>query len=434
MNKRRLNLFITLFIILMFTGCTPSKIVSIKSNPSGAKVIVNDQNVGNTPLRTKLEFPQKQDVTIWLSKQEYKVLPAKIALLPKDLTEYNFDLERKETKEVELIEFKPLQTTIGIRLQKQKTISLAYLETIERSPNVKSVTRVTNVQDSLVQVGHPCVSPKGDAIVFYIYEFENNNPLDGYSNLYRMPIGSASQTKLSFGNKLDLFPAYSPNGEFIYFSSNRITDNPTIWKVRAGGGGGLTAITNGKSEDIMPSPFADGKAIAYTSLLPGTTEPQIWTIQNSGTLPTQLREGESANSSIKDDKIAYIKANRNINANKQLLSGESIAYNPLQIWTMTREGGEETQMSQNTEYNCIDPKWSPDGEYIVFASDEGKDSKGRNNFDIWMMKKDGTQKTQLTTNGSWDDNPCWSPDGKKIYFRSNRGGTWNIWFFELNTN
>lgn len=434
MNKRRLNLFFVLVIFAMFASCTPSKIVTIKSSPPGASVVVNDTKVGNTPLKTKVEFPQKEDATVWLTKDEYKVLPAKISLLPKDLIEYNFELERKETKEVELIEFKPLQTTLGIRLQKQKTISLAYFETIERSPNVKSVTRVTNVQDPLVQVGHPCVSPKGDAIVFYIYEFEENNQLNGYSNLYRMPIGSASQTKLSFGNKLDLFPAYSPNGEDIYFSSNRITDNPTIWRVRAAGGGGLTAITNGSSEDIMPSPFSDGKSIAYTSLLKGTTEPQIWTIQVSGTLPTQLREGESGHSSIKDDKIAYIKANRNITTNKQLLSGDTLAYNPLQIWTMTREGGEETQMTQNTEYNCVDPKWSPNGDYIVYASDEGKDGKGRNNFDIWMMKKDGTQKTQLTTNGSWDDNPCWSPDGKKIYFRSNRGGTWNIWYFELNTN
>jgi hypothetical protein len=432
MYKKLPILIAILVSIILISGCTPTKTVTIKSNPEGAKVVVNQISVGNTPLKTKIEFPKKQNATIILNKDEFKPLNSEISLLPKEKIEYIYNLEKKETKEVELIEFRPLQTTLGIRLQKLKTISIAYIETIENSTAVKTCTRVTNVQDPLVQVGHPCVSPKGDAIVFYIYEFEKENPLNGYSNLYRMPIGSASQTKLSFGNKLDLFPAYSPDGIDIYFSSNRITDNPTIWRVKAAGGGGLTAITNGSSEDIMPSPFADGQSIGYTSLLNGTTEPQIWTIQKTGTLPTQLREGESGSTSFSDDKIAFIRANRNITTIKQLLNKDTVAYNPLQIWTITRDGGEETQLTQNTDFNCVDPKWSPNGEYLAYASDKGKDAMGRNNFDIWMIKSDGTQETQLTTNGSWDDNPCWSPDGTKIYFRSNRGGTWNLWYFELN--
>ena len=67
---------------------------------------------------------------------------------------------------------------------------------------------------------------------------------------------------------------------------------------------------------------------------------------------------------------------------------------------------------------------------MVYASNEGVDASGKRNFDIWMMDADGTNKTQLTTNGSHDDWPCWDREGRTIYFRSNRGGMWNVWRFE----
>jgi TolB protein len=97
---------------------------------------------------------------------------------------------------------------------------------------------------------------------------------------------------------------------------------------------------------------------------------------------------------------------------------------------MNIDGSTETQLTQNTDYDAVDPKWSPDGRLIVYASDEGLDSRKNRNYDIWVMSSDGSHKTQLTTNGSRDDAPCWNHTGDTIYFRSNRGGAWNIWRFQ----
>jgi Tol biopolymer transport system component len=118
---------------------------------------------------------------------------------------------------------------------------------------------------------------------------------------------------------------------------------------------------------------------------------------------------------------------------------------------MSIDGTEETQLTQTTEASDpakiaaaaantrdterdlqlfvqnIQGRWSPDGRWIVYASNEGRDSKGRRNFDIWLMAADGSARTQLTTNGSWDDSPCWDRAGELVYFRSNRGAAWNIW-------
>ena len=98
---------------------------------------------------------------------------------------------------------------------------------------------------------------------------------------------------------------------------------------------------------------------------------------------------------------------------------------------MNADGSNPTQLTFSGDYDDITPSWSPDGKKIVFASNNGRDLKGRSNFDIWTMNADGSEVTQLTTNGSLDDHPVWDPKGKYIYFRSNRGGFLEIWRMDV---
>ncbi len=97
---------------------------------------------------------------------------------------------------------------------------------------------------------------------------------------------------------------------------------------------------------------------------------------------------------------------------------------------MKPDGSEPTQITQGIEYSDIDPYWSPDGSYIVFASNRGQ-AGGQRNYDIWIMNADGSNPKQLTTNGSVDDRPIISSNGRTIFFRSNRGLKWDIWVREL---
>ncbi len=86
-----------------------------------------------------------------------------------------------------------------------------------------------------------------------------------------------------------------------------------------------------------------------------------------------------------------------------------------------------------------DPAWSPDGKRIAFVSDRD------GNFEIYVMKADGTGQARLTTNSAADSNPAWSRDGKQldglaIMFRKvsisakivpveEQGGTWDAFFW-----
>jgi TolB protein len=49
------------------------------------------------------------------------------------------------------------------------------------------------------------------------------------------------------------------------------------------------------------------------------------------------------------------------------------------------------------------------------------------NWEVYVVNLDGGALKRLTNNGAQDGLPTWSPDGKAIAFVSNRGGAWAIW-------
>jgi dipeptidyl aminopeptidase/acylaminoacyl peptidase len=57
--------------------------------------------------------------------------------------------------------------------------------------------------------------------------------------------------------------------------------------------------------------------------------------------------------------------------------------------------------SDPAEYGCHGPRWSPDGQKIVFAANSATGS------DIYTVNADGSDLTQVTHDGRGNDNPAW---------------------------
>jgi serine/threonine protein kinase/Tol biopolymer transport system component len=68
--------------------------------------------------------------------------------------------------------------------------------------------------------------------------------------------------------------------------------------------------------------------------------------------------------------------------------------------------------------------WTPDG-HIVFTSGSGKSGN------IWIMKADGSNRKQVTSDAGYNHNPVVSPDGRYIIFTSSRTGRRNVWRMNL---
>jgi Tol biopolymer transport system component len=336
----------------------------------------------------------------------------------------------------EIIEKSDDMESVEITFTEEKTF--AYIDVIEKSPNVRSVSRVTNNDKDEVYYGFFDYSPIDDIIVYSMTEHmeieqgENNssNSKDlskSYiSNIWKQRIGSHAKTRLTYGKRIDIGPSFTKNGKKVVFSSNRSGRHTKIWMLNIDGGGGLRLITSTPAEDYSPYASRADNMIAYTSIPDGSITPQIWTIDNGGRLATQLREGKDPRISPDGKWLTFLKR-----INRQTCKDSDEDESPVyQIWKMTTEGNSETQLTMNDDYCVMDAMWSPDGKWIVFSSNENEDSNKRNNYDIWMMASDGTQRVQLTTNGSMDILPTFDRTGQLILFVSNRGGKWNIWQFK----
>ncbi len=355
-----------------------------------------------------------QSFAVTVRKDGYKDGTNTIAYAPVSQTDYSVTLEKIEAIPMKLVDVGPQHTDNGLKLGLTHKPTLAYLEIIERSPNVAAVTRVTDNQDKGINIGPPFLSPTDDVLLFTEIVEETNGVW--YSNIQEQRVGSFGKTRLTYGKWHDAFPAFTPDGTNVVFSSNRTSSNPTLWQVKADGPGGIIKLTYTQAEDYSPCVAPDNRTIVFASIPPGAEEPQIWSLSRDNNLQTQLREGETPRVSPDGKRLLLVRQDK--------LSKRH------QLWVMSIDGASETQLTQNTDYDIIDARWSPDGKWIVYASDEGFDSHNNRNYDIWLMTANGSQRTQLTTNGSRDDSPCWDHAGKSIYFRSNRGGAWNIWRFQ----
>ena len=102
-----------------------------------------------------------------------------------------------------------------------------------------------------------------------------------------------------------------------------------------------------------------------------------------------------------------------------------------EICVMDDDGRKAQRLTYNEIYDT-NPRWAPNGKYIVFEREQ-KRKTNEQNHDLFLMNLDGTQVRKLTNYTGLDINPDWSPDSEHILFTSTRSGGWNIHIMNVET-
>jgi Tol biopolymer transport system component len=154
---------------------------------------------------------------------------------------------------------------------------------------------------------------------------------------------------LTHGRATDRQPCYSPDGQWVVFSSNR-SGNLDLWEVSTSTGS-LRRLTDDAAEDWDPGFTPDGKKLLWSSNRSGPFE--IWIADADGANARQLsRDGADAENPTSSP------------------DGQWIFYNsghPKKrgLWKIRSDG---SQASQILPGRINVPDVSPDGRYVAYAS------------------------------------------------------------------
>jgi len=263
---------------------------------------------------------------------------------------------------------------------------------------------------------NPAWSPDGKEIACATVWFDDPGNLWSQSGLLYVIKADSGERRLVAGAVDVHQPSWSPHGARIaYWARPAGSFQRDLFTISSQGGAALPVIQDAYTDwDPVWSP--DGRYLYFSSDRSGTMN--LWR------LPIAERSGQVAGPAEPITTPAsysgYISLSRD---GKRVLYAQKLVTRNIHkaVFDPQREAvlGPPLPITQGSSDNN-GPDLSPDGEWVVFRM-FGK------NEDLFIIRGDGTGIQQITDDIAKDRSPRWSPDGKRIAFHSDRGGKFQIW-------
>ena len=158
-----------------------------------------------------------------------------------------------------------------------------------------------------------------------------------------------------------------------------------------------------------------GLVIIGTEYLTGGSS-QVWYVDAASgqvhRLTTDLNDYDAATLSLTSDQTRLLVVQQNSNSSISILpEGDSHRARQITSPSASQEG-------------MIGLDWTPDGQLVFTSHASG-------NQDIWIIKSDGSQKHQLTSDPCAERNPAVSWDGRTISYISEGDTTPHVWRMDI---
>jgi serine/threonine protein kinase/Tol biopolymer transport system component len=273
----------------------------------------------------------------------------------------------------------------------------------------ESVRRVTDAGFD------PAWSPDGTQIAFATEEIGDPSSRLGQSTLYVVPAGGGAPRKLADTDGVQ--PSFSPSGDRIVYWSN--TGGQRDIYVIPTAGGQPIAVTNDAAIDWCPVWSPDGHFIYFSSDRGGAMNVWRVAVDASGhpsSPPEPVTSGVHGSSAVP----RFSKDGTRFAFRSRIASVNPVAI-PLDPSTL-RAG---TPVLLDTQNNTRLPSdVSPDGKLIAYFS------IGERQEDIFVGPPGGPIR-RITDDAPRDRGPTFTPDGRSLVFYSSREGQWGVWMVGL---
>lgn len=201
--------------------------------------------------------------------------------------------------------------------------------------------------------GTPAISPDGKSIVF------QSNRIQEYGGDRRQDLwmvdfeADRPPTRLTKDPADDAFPAFSPDGRWIVFSSSRDGGNVNIYRLSTEDAT-VEQLTTHVANDLWPNYSPDGKHIIFFSKRDNNDD--LYMIPAEGGESQRLTTHDSS-----DFAPSFFP-----NSNRIVFISTRDGFNKLYEMTL---GEEPKAFVPPAAGRVSDPRISPDGSFIIFVSD-----------------------------------------------------------------
>jgi TolB protein len=325
----------------------------------------------------------------------------------------------------------------------------AVAQTTQSAQREAMLGDIVQLTDGFARAGEAYFSPDMKWIIF-----QASRERDGHYQMYLADVKWEGERMAGLGHPIRISPDnsrntcgyFSPDGKSIIFGSTAGKEKPDepgggykregrsyVWSFPAGmeifrcddwrlridgldSADHLNLATNALTDnDVYDAECAfspDGKWICFTRGAGKVAVVYVMRADGSGAMKVIAAPGYDGGPFFAPDgKRLVYRSDRKGNDLLQVFVAD-LAFDEAGNITGVKE---EWQLTNDNNVNW-GPYWHPGGKHIVYATS----AHGHHNYELYLMRDDGTQPTRITYRDGADVLPTFSPDGKWLLWTSKR--------------